>query len=71
MNVLRFYVLFKSNSVIKGRLEEGNKRLCAMEPCLRLERFQPPARLELSCARSVSQRLTHWAIGAPGKEELQ
>ena len=35
MNDLRFYVLFNGISVISGKLEADNERLCAMEPCLR------------------------------------
>ena len=32
--------------------------MCAMESCLRLERFQPKARLEPGTARSVATRLS-------------
>ena len=32
MDVLRFYVLFNSISVISGRWADDNERLCAMEP---------------------------------------
>ena len=39
MDELQFYVLFNSISVISGRLVDDNERLCAMEPCLGLERF--------------------------------
>ena len=39
MDDLRFYVLFKCISVISGRREVDNERLCAMEPRLRLRRF--------------------------------
>ena len=35
MDDLRFYVLFHSISVISGRWEVDNERLCAMELCLR------------------------------------
>ena len=59
MDDLRFYVLFKSISVISGRWADDNERLCAMEPPLRLKRSSPQAELELTAARSVSQRLTH------------
>ena len=38
-----------------------------MEPRLRLKRFSPPAGLELTTARSIGQRLTHLATGAPVK----
>ena len=37
MDVLRFYVLFNSISVILGRWAGDNERLCAMEPRLRLK----------------------------------
>ena len=36
MDDLRFYVLFKSISVISGRCLDDNERLCAMELRLRL-----------------------------------
>ena len=39
MDDLRFYVLFNSVSVISGRWEVDNERLCAMERRLRLRRF--------------------------------
>ena len=38
MDDLRFYVLFNSISVISGRWADDNERLCAMEPCLRMNR---------------------------------
>ena len=37
---LRFYVLCNSISVISGRCDVDNERLCAMEPRLRLRRFR-------------------------------
>ena len=37
---LRFYLIFKSISVISGRCADDNERLCAMEPRLRLRRFR-------------------------------
>ena len=40
MDDLRFYVLFNSISVISGRCEIDNGRLCAMELRLRLRRFR-------------------------------
>ena len=40
MDDLRFYVLFNSISVISGRWANGNERLCAMEPRLRLRRVR-------------------------------
>ena len=39
MDDLRFYVLFNSISVMSGRWEVDNERLCAMELHLRLRRF--------------------------------
>ena len=45
MDDLQFYVLFNSISV-KSRCGCNNERLSAMEPNLRLERFQHPAGLE-------------------------
>ena len=36
-----------------------------MEPRLRLERLPPRTGLESGTARSVGQRLTYWATGAP------
>ena len=38
MDDLRFYVLFNSISVIAGRCEANNERLCAMKLRLRLRR---------------------------------
>ena len=55
MDDLGFYVLFNSISVISGRYLDDNERLCAMEPCLQLERFRPQVRLEPGTPRSVSQ----------------
>ena len=39
--------------------EDENERLCAMEHCLQLKRFQPRT------ARSAGQHLTHQATRAP------
>ena len=44
MNDFRFYVLF--NSHIRMVWKGNNEKLCAMEPCLRLERIPPTAGLE-------------------------
>ena len=55
MDDLRFYVLFNSISVISGRCMGDNERQCAMEPCLRSERFPLQAGLETGTARSVLQ----------------
>ena len=41
MGDLRFYVLFNSILVISGRWLKDSKRMCIMEPRLRLERFPP------------------------------
>ena len=57
MHDLRLYVLFNRISVISGRWMSDNKRLCAMEPRLRLERFPPQVELRPGTARSVGQRL--------------
>ena len=38
MDDLRFYVLFDSVSIISGRWEVDNEKLCAMELRLRLRR---------------------------------
>ena len=40
LDQLRFYVLFNSVSVILGRWEVDNERLCAMELRLGLRRFR-------------------------------
>ena len=40
MDILRFYVLFNSISVISGQREIDKQRLCAMEPRLWLRRFR-------------------------------
>ena len=37
---LQFYVLFNNVSVISGRWEVDNERLCAMELHLRLRKFR-------------------------------
>ena len=55
----RFYVLFNSISVISEQWADGDERLCAVEPRLRLERSSSQAGLELATARSVGQRLIH------------
>ena len=41
MDDLRFYVLFNSVSVISGRWEVDNERLCGMELRLHLRRIRP------------------------------
>ena len=65
MGDLRFYVLFNSVSVISGRWTDDNERLRAMEPRLRSKRSPPQAGIEPGTARSVGQRLTHYATGVP------
>ena len=65
MDDLQFYVLFNSISVISGQWADDNERLCAIEPHLELKRALPHAGLKLMTARSVGQRLTHRATGAP------
>ena len=67
MDDMRFYVLFNSVSVISGRWEVDNDWLCAMELCLRLRRFCLGGD-RTGSTRSVGQRLTHWATGAPTAE---
>ena len=65
---LRIYVLFNSISVISGRLEGDNKRLCAMEPCLLLIRFHlRESNSERS--RSSGQRFAHRVTWAHDMEE--
>ena len=59
------YILFNSISVISGWLVDDNGRLCAMEFHLWLKRSLPQTGLEPGAARSASQQLTHWTIGAP------
>ena len=58
MDDLQFYVLFNSISVISGRWDIDNERLCATEPRLRGEDFASSGDRTRS-ARSVGQRLTH------------
>ena len=55
------FTYFNSISVISGRWSDDDERLCAMELRLQLKRSSPQAGLELRTARSVGQRLTHWA----------
>ena len=42
----QFYVLFNSISIISGRLEGDNEKLCAMKSSLQLKRSPPEAGLE-------------------------
>ena len=49
---LRLYVLLNSISVITGRWEVENEKLCAMEPRFRLKIFSSQARIEPGTTRS-------------------
>ena len=55
-------IFSKSISVISGRWENDNQKLCSMEPRLRLYRF-PPAVIEPLTARSVGQHYRGSKIG--------
>ena len=65
MDDFRFYVLLNSISAISVRWSNENEKLCTMDPRLWLKRSLPQAGLEPTTARSVGQRLTHWATGTP------
>ena len=56
---------FYSISVISGRWDADNERLCAMEPSYWLERFPPLAGFEPGTARAAGQGFTYWATGLP------
>ena len=56
---------FYSISVISGRWDGDNERLCAMGPSYWLERFPPPAGFEPGTARAAGQGFTYWAKGLP------
>ena len=56
MDDLRFWVPFKSVSVISGMWVGDNERLCAMEPRVRLKRSSTHAGFEPGIARSAGQR---------------
>ena len=58
MDDLPFYVLFSSISVISGRCLDYNERMCAMEPCSRLEGYSPKAEHEPG-ASSIGKLLTY------------
>ena len=70
MDDLRFYVLCNSISVISGRWADDNERLCAMEPRLRLGVFTLSGD-RTRTVRSVGQRLTHRATGAPNNKRTE
>ena len=55
MNDLRFYVLFNSISVISGRWEVDNERLCAMELRLQLRGFRLERGLNFSSGGPLDQ----------------
>ena len=65
MDDLRFYVLFNTISVISERWAKHNERLCANCTPFTIEKYAPQAGRELTIARSVGQRLTQRATGAP------
>ena len=52
MNILQFYILSNSISVISGCLEGDNEILCAMEASVWVERSSLPAINLLSCQGS-------------------
>ena len=58
-----FTSFFDGISVISGQWTDDCEWLCAMEPFI--VEISPQVGLELGTARSVRQRLTHWATGAP------
>ena len=63
MDELRFYVLFNSASVISGRWEADN------ESCVQWSSVFASSGDQTRSARSVGQRLIHWATGAPNKQD--
>ena len=56
MDDMRLHVLFNRVSIISERCYGDNERLCAMQPCLRFEKFPSQAGLEPGTAGSVGQR---------------
>ena len=56
---------FYSISVISGRWDADNERLCAMEPSYWSERFPPLADFGPEIARAAGQGYTYWATGLP------
>ena len=56
---------FYSISVISGRWDADNERLCAMEPSYWLERFSPVAGFEPGTARTADQGFVYWITGLP------
>ena len=64
MDDLRFYVLFNSISVISGRCLDDNESCVQWNSVYGWEDVTSSEDRTRS-ARSVGQRLTHWATGAP------
>ena len=56
---------FYSISVISGRWDADNERLCAMEPSYWSGRFPPLEGFGPGAARATGQGLTYWATGLP------
>ena len=56
---------FYSISVISGRWDADNERLCAMEPSYWSERFPPLAGFGPETASAAGQGYTYWATGLP------
>ena len=56
---------FYSISVISGRWDADNERLCAMEPSYWSERLPPLAGFRPETARAAGQGYTYWATGLP------
>ena len=56
---------FYSISIISGRWDADNERLCAMEPSYLSERFPPLAGFGPETARAAGQGYTYWATGLP------
>ena len=67
MDGLQFYILFNSISVRSGQWADDNEKLCV--PFM-VEKVSPWAGIEPRTARSVGQRLTHWATGAPSTKRI-
>ena len=59
MDDLPFYVLFNSILVTSGRWADDNRRLCAMDPRVRLSRPPQDRQISRPAPNPVGQRLTH------------
>ena len=70
LNDLRFYVLFKSVSVISGRWEVDNERLCAMELRLQLRRFRLERKPQLR-RKVVTEKVGKTATEKGGKQQMK